>query len=890
MSFSLEKAIAAWRRPYEVNPAFSAEDIEELEGSLRDRIEALRERGLSEQEVFGRTVKRVGSYGAAEQEYRKVYWGKLKRQRRLGNELIWRVSMLKNYVTVALRTLRKQKGYAFINIVGLAVGLACFILILLFVEHEFSYDRFHEDAGDIYRVVQQRPTTTGFDYWTATSPALASTLVEEFVEVIQATTVGPTYDPLLSYGEQHYQEQGLLADAHFLNIFTFPLTQGDAETALAGPNRIVLTETLARKIFDDQDPMGQTLLYQNKEPYTVTGVMADVPETSHLQFAYILPAQSHEWYRNGVNKVPWYNNGWYTYAVLAQGADAEQVEGLMRAYIDKNLADWHPEDRMTFLFQPLIDIHLHSHHLRVFDFEISGNIQYVYLFLAIGFLILLLACVNYTNLAVARSIKRAREVGLRKVVGAARGQLLGQFLSESVLMTLLALGLGLGLVHLLLPTFGHLVERPITMAYTENGWLLPGLLALVVLVGLLSGSYPAFVMASLRPMQVLTGKRGGRLSRFQVQRLLLVGQYAVSMVLVAGSFVVYEQLQFMRQQDLGYDREHIVTIRANDVALSQNYASIREAWLRDPRVVSVSYSRHLPTRIQNSQSMFGWEGSEGELLPTSTTSVDHDFLDVFGIEIAAGRGFSRAFATDTLGAGIALVSETTVRALGWTPEEALGMPFGYSDGRGTRRIVGVMKDIHFNSIHQSVKPLVLTLDQNPTGYISAKVRPDDLPSTLALFEQTVQQFTEYPFEYQFLDDSFDALYKRDVRLGETFGFFTILALLIASLGLFGLAAYAAEQRIKEIGVRKVLGASVSSIVALLSKDFLKLVGFAFVVAVPLIYIAMQRWLENFVYHIEIGPSVFLITGGLVVIIALLTVSYQSIKAALANPVKSLRYE
>ncbi|HYH55375.1 MAG TPA: FtsX-like permease family protein, partial [Anseongella sp.] len=473
---------------------------------------------------------------------------------------------------------------------------------------------------------------------------------------------------------------------------------------------------------------------------------------------------------------------------------------------------------------------------------------YVYLFLAIGFAILLLACINYTNLAVARSIRRAQEVGMRKVAGARRGQLMAQFLGESVVMTFLALVLALALAHLLLPFFSHLVERPLQIDYLDNPLLLPGLLVLTLLVSLLSGSYPAFLLTSLRPIQAIAGKPGSRENGFRLQRVLIVGQYAVSVALVVGTLVIHRQMQLVQSRDLGYNREHILTVEVSDPALSRHYASIREELLRDSRILAMGYSKYLPTNILTNQNIFDYEGSDGQLLPTHTTSIDYDFLDIYGIDMLAGRSFSRKFGTDTLGAPVVLINETAVKALGWTPEEAVGKEFGYSDGRGRRTVIGVVRDFHFNSIHRSLEPLVLTLDREAAGYISARVRPQDLPGTIALFERTVRQFTHYPFEYQFLDDSFDQLYKRDIRLGEMFGFFTMLTILIASLGLFGLAAYTAEQRMKEIGVRKVLGASITSILGLLSKDYIKLVVLGFIIAIPLAWYAMDRWLENFAYR------------------------------------------
>lgn len=798
--------------------------------------------------------------------------------------------MLRNYFKIAWRNLLRNPGYSFINILGLAIGLSCFILILLFVQHESTYDRFHQQADRIFRVIQQRPVSKGESYWATTSPALAGALVREFPEVKAATAVETAENPLLTLGDKQFQQRGIFADTTFLQIFDFPLLQGDRAKALQSPDGIVLTASLARTIFGQQDPMGKTLLYKDAQPHIVTGIMADVPTTSHIHFDYVLPVMANPFYRDCVTREPWFNNDLYTYVLLADGATAGQLELKMKAYIDKNLARWRPEDRLRFLTQPLKDIHLKSQHLDVREIEQSGSDKYVYLFLGIGFIILLLACVNYTNLAVARSARRAREIGLRKVAGALRGQLMAQFLGESLIMTSLAMVLALGLVHLLLPYFSQLMDRPLRMEYLANPYLVPGILLLLLLVSLLSGSYPAFLMTALRPAQVLKGKQQVRAGGFNLQRVLIVAQYAVSIVLVAGSFIIYRQMQLVQHQNLGYNREQVLTVTVNDEELSRNYNTVRKELLNHPGIVSMSYSWYLPTGINTNQTMQNWLGSNGERLSNRMTGIDYDFLDVYGLQIVAGRGYSRDFGTDTMRAPIALLNETAVKTLGWTPEQAIGRTFDYSDGRGKRTIIGVVKDFHFNSIHQVLSPLVLTLDKAPTGYISARVRPEHLAETIALFEHTVKQFSHYPFVYQFLDDNFDQLYKKDTRLGKMFGGFTLLAILIASLGLFGLAAYTTEQRRKEIGVRKVLGATVANIVTLLSKDYIKLVFFGFVIAVPLAWYTMNRWLEDFVYRISIEWWMLALAGLLAAIIALLTVSYQSVKAALMNPVKSLKTE
>jgi len=798
--------------------------------------------------------------------------------------------MIRNYLRIALRSLRKSPGYACINIFGLASGLACFMLILIFAQHEFSYDVFHKNADQVYRVIQRRPGAGETKYWAVTSPALAGSLRQEFPEVAVTTAVFPTSNPLLSLGEKYFTEEGVLADNHFFDVFTYHFLQGSAGKALKDPASIVLTASLAHKIFGSQNPVGQTLLYQDKYPHIVTGVIEDVPETSHLSFSYILPAVSDQYYQDCISREPWYNNGLYTYVVLAKGANVQQIEKGMRSYIDRNLADWRPQDRMIFLFQPLKDIHLKSQHLQTFEFEKSGNYKFMYLFLAIGFIVLMLACANYTNLAVARSIRRAREVGIRKVAGAWRWQLIGQFLGESLITAFLALILAVIIAHLALPSFSRLVERPIRMEYLNNPTLLPGLLLLALLVGLISGSYPAVIMSRLKPVQVLKDAQTKLASRFTLQRILTVGQYAVSIALLVGSFIIYKQMQLVQHRQLGYNRDHVLTIKVNDATLSQQYATIREDLLRDPHVAAMSYSQYLPTTVMTMQSMSRWEGSGDQLLPSNTSSIDYDFLDLYGVQLVAGRGFSRQFGTDTLGAPIALINESAAKALGWAPKEAIGKEFNYSDGRGRRSIIGVVKDFHFNSIHQPLGPLVLTLNREPGGYISAKVRPEDLSGTIARFEGALKRISPYPFEYQFLDDNFNKLYKNDLRLGEIFTSFTLLAVLIASLGLFGLAAYSTQQRMKEIGIRKVLGASVPGIVRLLSKDYLKLVLIGFIIAVPLAWYVMSRWLQDFVYRIDMSWWIFAFAGMFALMIALLTVIFQSLKAAWMNPVKTLKTE
>ena len=795
--------------------------------------------------------------------------------------------MLKNYFIIAVRGLRRNRGYAFINVAGLAVGLACFLLIMLFIRHEFSYDRFHENADRIHRVYQQQPGNVflGSNYFAVTPAPLAATLTSEYPEVAAATTIR-TRSGLLGAGDSRYWEEGLWADARFFDVFSFPLIRGREESALVEPGSIILTESLSRKLFGEDDPIGRTIRIGNDEELTITAVMADVPVNSSLQFAFVGNIQSQSDYVSSLERQSWRNSSWHTFFRLEEGADASSLQARMPALIEKYVANNEDEaaEKDRYLIEPLTEVHLQT--TVNFDLGAKGNISTVYLFSAIAIVILLLACINYMNLAVARSIKRTREVGMRKVIGAGKRQLIAQFLGESMLMTVFAMILALILAHFLMPFFGELVKRTLEMVYRPADVAL--LSALVIIVGVVAGSYPAFFMASLKPMQVLKGNTVSGTARFRVQRLLIVGQYAVSIALVAGSFVIYEQLRFIQEKELGYDREHIVTVTVRDRALVQNYPQIRNELMRQASFLAVTSSDHLPTNIASSTSISGWEGSdEDDELQIYHNSVDYDFLDVFGIELVAGRTFSREIAGDSLDGFI--VNETAARGMGWSPEEAVGKTFNGGDG-SSYTIIGIVKDFHMHSLHLPIQPLMMSVNGDWIGHISARIRPGGLPNTIASLERVVTQFTSFPFEYEFLDDSFNKLYDSETRLGRTFGFFTVLALVIASLGLFGLAAFAAEQRTKEIGIRKVLGADVSGLVALLSREFLTLVGIAFVLATPLAWYAMQRWLEDFAYRVEIGPGVFLLTGISAIVIALATVSYQCIRAALADPVKSLRYE
>jgi len=796
--------------------------------------------------------------------------------------------MLKNYLTVALRHLRRRKGYAFINVAGLAVGMACCLLIFLFVQDEQRYDRFHENADRIYRVVIERQAEEGVLHRAVTPPAMGPTLAREFPEVLAATRFFSMGRTLVERGDRRFFEQDVwLADSSVFNVFSFRLLRGDPATALSAPYSLVVTETLARKYFGDDDPLGQVLTLSNDLDFTVTGVMADVPAHSHLAIDMLGAFETMQDFVEEGRLRNWIWQQFYTYLLLPEGYDAAGLAAKLPAFLDRYA---HPETQLrgfTYVshLQPLPDIYLRSASYQ-FDTGPRGNIVYVYAFSATALLIVLIACFNFMNLATARSMQRAREVGLRKVIGAQRAQLIFQFLGESVLMALLALGLAVGMAALVLPSFNAFTGKALSL--TKHLGLVAGLLAGGVGVGLLAGSYPALYLAAFQPAHVLKGT-AGRAGASILRQGLVVTQFTISTVLLIGTVVVMLQLDFIRAKNLGFAQEHVVVLPLRG-DMDDNAEAIKAELLRHSGATAAAASWGVPGEWAAGDDV-RLPGHE-ETWPTGVMIVDYDFIDAYRMEMAAGRSFSRAFSTDS---SAFVLNETAARGLGWSPEEAVGQPLWW-DEWGTDHVrkgevIGVVADFHFRSLHEAIQPLVLLIHPPSVGQLSVRIRPDE---TAAVLDHLKAAWTTWapgwPFEYGFLDEDLADEYEAEQQLARIIGIFSGLAILVACLGLFGLAAFMAERRTKEIGVRKVLGASAGSVVVLLSKDFTKLVALAFVLAAPLSYVAMSHWLGNFVYRIEISWLIFLIAGLVVLLIAVLTVSYQAIKAALTDPVRALRYE
>ena len=808
--------------------------------------------------------------------------------------------MLRNYIKIALRSLLKQKGYSFINIFGLAIGLTCFMLINLFVQFELSYDDFHEKADRIYRVVKQYPESDFLEHKlsTATPEPLAASLENDFPEVEFATQLARA-NSLIEFGENGFYEEGIYATPGFFDVFSFPLSSGDSQTALSDPNSIILSESLAEKLFDAVDPIGKTLTVytlsseseNDFKEMKVTAIINDVPTNSHFSFDYIVPTSSSreliQWVGN------WASNSYFTYVSLRPDQSLSNFTEKLSTLAHQHLShmDYYQEypGRMGMFYpQPLGDIHLHSQISG--EFEVNGDIKYIYLFTAIALLILLMACINYVNLATARSVSRAMEVGVRKVLGAQRRQILGQFMSEAIVPSVFALLIAAALVQLLLPTFNALTGREMAWSSLQLGGFFVLLLLIGLGIGILAGSYPALVMSSFNPVSMMKKMFKGSHGKTSLRNVLVVVQFTVTIVLILGTIVIQRQLNYIQETQTGMDREQVIVIENEDRSVfDDRYQTLKEALQSNPHVIGVTAAQTNPTNIDASGFTSEWEGAEeGQSVSVYRSIIQHGFVDLFGLELVEGRDFLEAMPGDER-EGM-LINETLKRQLGW--DSAVGKWFNFH-GREAR-ITGVVKDYNFHSFHHEIRPLALFLDSGwwfPYQRIFVKVRAENMEETIAFLENTMQEFSpSHPFKYAFLDDVYNQMYQTEIRLGRLFSYFTLLAISIACLGLLGLAALTAQQRTKEIGVRKVLGASLTDILILLTKDYSLLVIIAFILAVPIGYVIQNRWMQEFAYRITIGWDTFLLAGAVVLVISWLTISYQTMQAALRNPVHSLSHE
>ncbi|MVM33912.1 FtsX-like permease family protein [Spirosoma sp. HMF4905] len=784
--------------------------------------------------------------------------------------------MIQNYLKIAWRNLIRHKTFSAINILGLVLGMASSLLILLWVQHERSIDHFHANGSRLYQVFENQQTTGNDLNTTMTTPQLmAPALVAEVPQVERSVHMTPGSRLLLTVGNQAYKEIGIYASTDLFQLFSFPLVQGNPKTALVGPASIVISETVARKLFGRTDVVGRSVRVGDNDDRQITGVVQDIPETASLKFDFVLPAAPY--IRKTQPNPRWGRNGWRTFALLHPNTDVNALNAKLLNFVQRH--DSTMTKFTTFLF-PYQDIYLYSKFTN--GQPDGGRIEYVRLFTIVAIFLLLIACINFMNLATARSAKRAREVGIRKVVGAGRSYLLSQFVGEAVLMALLSLLIAVVLVQVLLPLFNQLTEKHLVIQY-GNPVYWAVLLSLALATGLIAGSYPALFLSSFQPVKVLKNTLQLTASAVIFRQGLVVFQFALSLLLIIGTLIVSQQMAYIRGKNLGINRENVIYMRVEG-ELAKHFEPFRQALLQAPGIQSVSSSDEDPLYIGNSTTGVEWRGKPD----TDNTlfyqlPVSYDFIKTMKIGLVAGRDFSKAFPADSSNY---IINEEAARRMGM--RQPLGQELTNEGVPGT--IVGLVKNFHLNSLRVAIEPLVIYLGPSNSTLL-VRTQPGQTEQALASMERLAKQFNPaYPFAYTFADDNFERQYKSEMLVGQLTRYFAGIAIVIACLGLFGLALFMAEQRTKEIGVRKVLGASVSSIVALLSGSFLKLVLVAIGIASPIAWWVMHEWLQAFAYRIDIAWWMFALAGGLVIGIALLTVSFQSIKAALVNPVKSLRSE
>lgn len=807
--------------------------------------------------------------------------------------------MIYNYLKIAFRSLLKYRFIFFTNLFGLTVGFTCCLLIFVYILHEVSFDQQHPKADQTYRVTRLfRNAETGATNLNlgAVAPPFAPYLTNDFKQIEGITRVLPTGSLNVRYEDKLFSEQDVyFSDEQFFDFFSVDVKKGNRATALKEPYTLMLSEELANKYFGSSDPINKMVRVNNEaKAFKVTGVYKAFPTNMHLRPGIMVSfstLRDSTIYGEENLRTNWGNNAFYTYIRLPKDYDPAKLEAQFPAFLDRHLTQGSAikASKWTQLsLQKLTDIHLHSH----LDSEIreNGDIRRVYIFSAIALFILLIACINYMNLATARSVLRAREIGIRKVVGAERKELIFQFLSESTLITWLAMILAFLFSWQLMPFLNKVSGQTLSISTLLRWEVMVPIIAAPFAVGLIAGIYPALFMSSFRPVKVLKGfmKTGG--ANISFRQVLVTTQFAVSIMLIIATAVVYRQLQYMQEKSLGFDREHIVTM-GYDGDLTNRYEAFRGAMLTNTQVKSLGRSSRIPTgRLLDAS---GASIERGDTLSQVSADIkyvvaDQDFIATYGVKTVAGRSFSRDYGLDTAGF---IVNEAAVKAMGLTSNEAaVGKNFEYGGRKG--KIIGVINDFHFESLHQTIIPLVLLMPENNRyNRLSIKVAGGNMPAALAHIEKTWKEFLpEVPFSYTFLDDRFADLYRTEQQQGTLFTIFASIAIVIACLGLFGLSAFAINQRIKEIGIRKVIGASVPGIVTLLSKDFLKLVAIATVISFPIAWYAMNKWLQDFAYRSTIPWWIFLGAGIIAVVIALGTISFQAIKAATANPVKSLRSE
>jgi len=790
-------------------------------------------------------------------------------------------TMLINYLKITVRNIKRHKAFSFINIAGLGIGLAISLFIVLWVQDELNYDRFHKNYENIYRIVEQWKISEGSVNPGATTPyPLGPALRDNYREVEESLHFFIESGTLVGYKDKRfYENKFAFADANFFTLFSFPLLKGSPENAIKDLNSLVISQSMAEKYFGNEDPIGKVLTINARHDFIVSGIMFDMPHNSHIQADFICNFEfliADQW------STRWVDHMYYTYLRLRPDTDLETFGTKIKSFInDKN----HDPTTIQISLQPLKDIHLRSH----FNYDLGGTSQgkalYVYIFSIVAALVLLIACINFMNLATAKAANRAKEIGVRKVSGAFKSHLIKQFMGESFFMSLLALLFAIICVSFLLPVFNSLTGKNFNSMSLLNSSMIFYSFALAVITGLLAGIYPALYLSSIRPSSILKGKlRSGAKSR-SFRRTLVVLQFGLSVILLMGTFVISDQLAYIQNKNLGIKKDHIIYMEKREKP-PHDHSAFKAELTRYPEIKSVTTSSQLPSNITWGTTGVEWEGmTSGQMIHWSVMSVDFDYFDTFGLEILEGRNFSKEISTDADAAYI--INETGADILGY--ESTIGKKLTLWDMEGP--IIGIVRDFHINSLHEQIEPLIIKVNPSWNSIIFVKIDANNIKSSIAKIEEVYQRMNpDYPFQFHFLDAQYEDMYISEERTGKLFRYFSFLAIFISCLGLFGLSSFVAEQRTKEIGIRRVFGANIPVILVQLLRDFTKWVLIANIIAWPIGYYAMTQWLKNFAYRTDFDWRIFLLSGVITLLIAVATVSYKSLKAATANPIDSLRYE
>lgn len=790
--------------------------------------------------------------------------------------------MIRNYFKIAWRNLLHNKTFSLINIFGLALGMTCSLLIMLWLKDELNKDKFHANTKRLYRVMENQYYVGDISTFESSPGILAENIVKDIPEIEMASQVLWEEEPLFTVGDKFDKEKGRYVQKDFLRMFSFKLQKGNPATALARPDAVVIAKKLADKYFKGEDPIGKMIKIDGKDNVIVTGVLEDIPELSSLKFDFLMSYDI--WFKKNDWAKEWGNNGPRCVVLLKENTSVDKVNAKIKNYIKTKNKD----SNVELFLQNYGESYLYSKWDNAK--QAGGRIEYVRTFSVVAIVILLIACINFMNLATARSLRRAREIGVRKVVGAGKRQLIAQFIGESMFVSFLAILISLLIVALILPSFNELTEKHLTIDLTNPSFLLI-LLGLTVFTGVISGSYPALFMSTLKPIVVLKGILKFKAGATYFRKGLVVFQFALSIILILGMIVVYRQINFIHNKNLGFGKEDLLYIPLEG-GLSKNYMAFREELQKKPGIKNVTSAQHNPLQVGSSTQGVRWPGKDTtQLILFSSNPINYDYIKTMGIQLIAGRDFDPSYSLDT---NNYLINEAAARKIGY--KDPVGKELTMWGDKGT--IIGLMKDFHHNSLHVPIEPLILRLykqswigDGGFWGHVIIRTEKGKTREALASMETTFKKFNAgFPFKYYFTDDEIKNNYKAEHTVSKLSRYFAFLAIFISCLGLFGLVTFTAEQKTKEIGIRKVLGASVSGIVGMLSKDFLKLVLIATVIAFPVAWWMMHKWLLDFEYRIDIGWWVFVVAGITALLIALLTISFQSIKAAIANPVKSLRTE